>query len=244
VGPIFGLVLEKSSICANNRSGYTCFQFSGAKMNFLRKRLNRFFLQVFLIVTCLITFTSACRASVDTLEFGAVGLVNFSMARISFSNQTAAGYGGGTAFGGGIFASVPFLPAFRIESGLFYVPELYSTFSTVYMFNELQVPILVRFTPIPFLSVGAGGYVGLGIGNVSITSGTNASTSTTYQQQFLTQFDWGLVASVQLDLPLSPEWSILADARYQFGLQDMNSTVNSGTYTGGLMVLAGVKYSL
>jgi hypothetical protein len=181
---------------------------------------------------------------------GAVGL-NFANPSISNSVSTSSPTTNAT-FGGGALADVNFYGDFQAEIGLFYLPYSYSisvtggSTSTQTTYKFIHLPFLVRWSPIPILSVGAGGYFGFGTGTidsqVNLGNGTSTSTSSvTYQQQNFNTTDFGLIFSAAGDLPLGPIVSLFVDARYQLGLTDLNNDVNATFKMSAFMILAGVR---
>ncbi len=188
-----------------------------------------------LLLTC-------ARTRADGLKIAAVGTLNFSSPRInagsgSLSTSSSLGLG----FGG--LADFPLVPSWRLESGILYITDAFSQSTTSYNMNHFQIPVVVRYTLFPFLSVGAGGYYSFAVNGIAVG---NASTTNnvSYDSLNLSSSDYGAVFSAALDLTVGPSTTLLVDMRYVWGFKNL-SNVNGQTFRlGGFLFLAGLKFGL
>jgi hypothetical protein len=205
-------------------------------MNAFRRLLFTF------ILVGLLSATRATFAFTDTLELSAVGAVNFSTPGVSVNNSNVS-TSGRTVFGFGGLASFPMAPLFRLESGVLYLPTSYSASGTNVTFNTLHVPILVEFTLLPFLSFGAGPYIGFLVGGLSSTT-NNQTTTVSYDTANMSRFDFGLSANAALTLPIHPGMGILVDIRYLLGIKNLENTAGNSLKSSGFVILAGLTFSI
>jgi hypothetical protein len=185
--------------------------------------------------------------------FSVAGTVGFNFANPTVSTGTGTNSTTTNAtFGGGIIADLSFYEDFQIEAGALYLPYSYSnsiitgTTSTQYTYKFFHFPVLVRWSPLPILSIGAGGYLGFGTGTIDSQVNLGNGTSTTplsssYSTANFNSTDFGLVFSVAGDLPIGPLVSLFVDARYQLGLVDLNNDLTATFKMNAFMVLVGAR---
>jgi hypothetical protein len=89
-------------------------------------------------------------------------------------------------------------------------PALNSTYSF------LQVPVLLRLSLAPFLSLGVGGYYGNAVGSIH----TDGAGATAYQDAGLRRSDYGLVGSFRCLIRPGKTLSPFLEGRYSYGLSD------------------------
>ncbi len=110
-----------------------------------------------------------------------------------------------------------------------------------YTLNSLQIPLMLRFTPISFISFGAGGVYNMGQGSVGqdvndpngVTNLTNGSNS--YDAAQISKRDGALAADVQIRIPIAPFSHFMLGVQYQYGLTNVDT---SGTEDEKINVLA------
>lgn len=194
----------------------------------------------------LITLASAPSARAEMLSLSAVGALNVSSVSASNSAATTV-YSAGTGFGFGALASMPIMPAFSIELGALYVPRKFSSTSSLvttdFTLTQLEIPLVFRFTPLPLISFGLGGYLGLGLGNVHTAVGS-VKLDNSYEIAGISKTDLGLLASAAFRLPLAPTFGLLVDARYLMGLKNSSTVAPTETKFRDFQLLAGVNFSL
>lgn len=103
---------------------------------------------------------------------------------------------------------------------------------------------MLRFEPLSFISLGLGGYLGFGMGNVSVST-NNVPTDYSYEAYFLSNTDFGLAISGALQIPILPLTDILIDARFLLGLKNRDTTIgntNRSYNRSNLLILAGLRF--
>lgn len=174
----------------------------------------------------------------------AVGALNLSNPSIT-SNGAAVAHSGRSVFGLGVLGSFPILPLFRIETGVIYLPHSYSIGPVDTTFKNFHVPILVRIVPLPFISLGLGGYLGFATGSVSqYNESTKTTQEFTYETLNWGKTDFGLAMSVGLDLPVAPATSLLVDMRYLIGLSNLDKNATKTLKTSGWVAVVGLKFGI
>lgn len=96
----------------------------------------------------------------------------------------------------------------------------------------LDIPVMLRFTAAPILTIGVGGYTSFRMGDLTSTSGPVLTPN-------LRGFDYGLVGAVGLEMPFGPI-GLFTEVRYYFGVTDMDRGA-SNFYTRQFNVLGGLK---
>lgn len=160
------------------------------------------------------------------------------VASTTYSGKVGVGFGG--------FINFSLLPGFEVQTGAMYLKNPYSIASAPPLdvsYSVLHVPVMVRFTALPIVSIGAGPYFNFLMGNVSVTN-TVTGTTTEFTTAALNRSsnDMGIVVGAAADLPLAPMLKLVADVRYYFGLKDQDDSVVDSFKSGGIMFLAGVKF--
>jgi len=178
----------------------------------------------------------------DALKLAAVGTANFSGPRINTGTGPVTSSSTlGLGIGG--LASFPLVPDFRLETGLLYIKSVYSFSGTEFTLNHLQIPAVVRFDLLPFLSLGGGFYYSFGLGNVGTRVG-NVTTDVTYDAFNLSSSDLGAIVSAALDLTIGPASSLLVDVRYLYGLKNLTNLAGQTFRLSSFLFLVGVKFGL
>jgi hypothetical protein len=122
-----------------------------------------------------------------------------------------------------------------------------NTVSIKTSWTALQIPMLVRIHPLPFLAIGVGAAVNMGQGDLSYDqkdpgnlSGGTKTGSESFDAFGQMKNDWVGVASAEIDVPLAPMAHLILRADYQQGLTNVdnsgsfNEKLNTITYMGGL----------
>jgi hypothetical protein len=179
-------------------------------------------------------------------DLEAVGTLNLIFPAQTSLVTTASG-GSPMTVGFGVLANFDLSRAFALDIGGIYQPRayIYDGFQTVTL-TMLEIPAMIRFTPLPIVSFAAGAYFAYGLGTYSIqTNGAPTSQPASYSSTGNSQVDWGLAASVAAAIPLIPDLSLLFDLRYYFGLQNMlPSNGASSVFLRDFQLLAGLKLNI
>lgn len=165
-------------------------------------------------------------------------------AGVSYSSQAVPMFGA--------FIETSIVPLIGFELGAFYVPRKYkATVALVQTdvttsLTQLQIPALIRFHLIPFLSFAAGGYYAHSMGDIH-TEGKAfnipVTQDATYDAVFLSQNEFGILGSVRLEIPVLPLFSLMADLRYLRELKNLNTSATSTTIKfHGTQFLVGASF--
>lgn len=145
-------------------------------------------------------------------------------------------------YGGGVFVEANFNSIFGIETGAIFIKRQYDYsrggINLVQEVNRLHVPVLAKFWPTNFLSLGVGPYVGVKVGSVTNSveiGGVTGSTSTNADDEV----EFGLDGTVALNMSIDDKTGIFIEGRYSQPF-DEKSDVDYDSVTG----LVGVKIAL
>ena len=142
--------------------------------------------------------------------------------------------GGKASLGFGVTYSATDNPIINIEFGAFYIPRKISTGIVNEMsLNSIETPLLLRFTLLPLISVGAGVYYAYALNSPSATDAFQYS-----------RHDLGFVFTARLDLPVLPGFGVVGDLRYLNGLRDLDNDAFNTFYFRDIQLLAGVRFDL
>lgn len=207
-------------------------------------------LQVLLAV-----FAFSSPAFAGNIFIGALGGLNRAQLALS-PMPSGVTLSSGNNFAGGLALGIPLVPMFGIEMDGIYAREtvtmkqsLSAGTATVaadmsLTMSHIQIPVMVRFSPIDLFSIGAGVFGAMGMGDVTqsadvsvtIDGTTSAATHTekteTYAAAKLSTVNFGAVGSATLMFPVAPMISVGVDARYLLGLNNLST---SGTTTSSFL---------
>lgn len=224
----------------------------------------RRFLSIALAATSV--FISSKALAFDVVLTGGVALDLPSYRGFGTTNTTltASKVTPGIGFTGGMFFWLPFARVFRFETGASLLNRSYDVtldgtqlsqaFNQSYTehFKMLHVPFLVRLGPPRWFSLGFGGYFARGLGDVKTTNNrttignvpsTTPDTNNSYETEFYKRNDWGLEASLAIEIPMTKSFGILTDARYLYSLTDIGSTsAGAKIEFRDLLLLVGARF--
>lgn len=160
-----------------------------------------------------------------------VGAVNSSKVDVDVGGVSATGLSSKTGFGGGALLEFSAAPMLGIELGALYVLKKYGdSVGTELTYPYFQVPLVFRLHLGRYVSVGAGGYYAMGVGDVkSKLSGSTVELSSSYDAAGFKKSDYGVTGSFALHLPLGMMTSLLIDGRYNYGLANVLKTAPANT---------------
>jgi hypothetical protein len=151
----------------------------------------------------------------------------------------------GLAFG--TLAGFEINELFEIETGLIFAlkqPEetLPGSASQTAALRAFELPVLGRYNPIPWISLGAGLYYTEGFDPVNTSVSTFASGEPGYADTNTSKVDYGVIGSVQFRQVLSYEFRALLDVRYLYGLNNVDQQSVSGPrYFRDLQLVLGIS---
>lgn len=115
--------------------------------------------------------------------------------------------------------------------------------------NSIQIPLLIRLTPLPYISIGAGAAYNMPQGSVSedITDpakidGGTTSKSQSYDDASIQKGDFAAVGDFQIRVPLGPGAHLTLDGQYQKGLTDMNTSGKATDKMDLVLFMAGLGF--
>lgn len=187
------------------------------------------------ILAVLLSFVSTTAFAV---ELGFMGGMNYSGAS---TNTTSTTIENKASFAAGVLASEHFIesmPELSIEGGLFYASRAWEFSGIDVGAGYLEVPVTAQYWFIPQLSAGAGGYFGYGMGDVSVGTATASFTDSSMKRA-----DYGLLGNLAFKQSIAENMSLLASARYMFGLANMSDVASVTNNYRNMQFMAGVGYT-
>lgn len=185
-------------------------------------------------------------ASLFAFDITAVGVLDICSPTVSDTTGAAVSTDKKIGIGFGALVSVYSTTAFTLEAGLISLSRQYalsaSPAETIGL-KMLEVPILLRFDLLPIVSVSAGAYLALGMGDISKSNPTS-STTETYNANSLGKTDYGLQASASLTLPILPTMKFLIDLRYLYGIANLDTRAGASFKFSDIQLLGGIRISI
>ncbi len=183
----------------------------------------------------------------SAFELGVVGVLGYTTYAPSPADPTST-YSANSGLGYGVLVDFPWVPRLlAVEGGLFYVPRSIHSVTSLgpadTTFNSLQIPVLVRFTGLPLVSFGAGGYFAGGLVNTSVSMNGWANPFD-FSVVGLSQVDFGVLGSAALSLELLPGFNLYLDARYLLGLTNASTLPGVTAHFEELQLLSGIKLGI
>jgi hypothetical protein len=193
---------------------------------------------VTLVLTGMILASSA-----QAVELNVVG--GLTMASPS-ANSTGVVYTSSSALTFGALLDFGFIPGFAIETGLLSVGEKFKEttlgIDTNVKTRAWEVPVLLEFTALPLLNVGAGVYFQKYNGTFDTDTNGVTTTGNSWTGANLKQNDFGAKINARLMLPIAPLTHFLVDASYKLGLSNLSTTSGSSFKTREFAALVGVGF--
>jgi hypothetical protein len=173
----------------------------------------------------------------------ATGLGVYGIAGLTGSSATPPGpilppaYHGRWNLGFGGFVRGDMVPGFELEIGASFLKRTYRLNDVGNMdFQTLEIPVMVRVTGIPILTLGAGTYGAFKVGDRNVEPAAAGLAPT------LKGFDFGLVGALGVEFPFGPA-GVFAELRYLFGLSDLDDGAYS-LQTRNFQGIAGVRIGI
>jgi len=186
---------------------------------------------VFSIVA--LTFCSTAYSQGLSLGVVGVGSVQNPSFQSSGSQNTVKGKYG---LGAGITSELVFVNGVAIEADLIFLNHKFSrdtaeffgtTVSSTFTSNYVQIPVLLRFRPVPLVNLGLGAYYSRVVSSWSVSAASFENRTVDYGKD-----DFGFVTAVGTFIPASEILTLVADLRYTRSLS--NSATSSATSTDSL----------
>ena len=155
---------------------------------------------------------------------------------------------GSTSFGGGLAAEGVIGDALGLEVGALYLNHEFKR-DTANFFNTtiastvhsgyLQIPVLLRYHPIPFVNLGVGGYYSRVLSGWNVSASGFGDVGANYDKN-----DFGLVAAVGTIVPLGDNFALTGDVRYARSLTDSARQTNDALKFSDFQALVGVRFGI
>ncbi|NCN40287.1 PorT family protein [bacterium] len=203
------------------------------------KLLNRSFLALCLIVG--FGYSQQSQALLSTSLKGGIGLNK--MSSTDSGGNSIAGSSFGIGYQGGLGLEFSLGVASVAADVLFAQRGSFNTLTTS-KWKTILVPVQAKFSLIPLLSLGLGGYFSTALGDISTESNLGVSTgTTTFAAANLSKSDFGAVASVGISLPLGVT-TLSVEGRYLYGMKNLqtNATGDASTKMSAFDMLVGVTF--
>ena len=144
-------------------------------------------------------------------------------------------------FGGGIGVEAMLGKMVSLEAGGAFIQRKSEIAGTTTTFNFIEVPVLFRLWFGNIVNVGLGGYVGMGIGDISQSAG-GVSGTTTYALAGLKTLDYGALGSVGFDIPMGSSAGIFVEGRYAYGLANASDVAGVTGKFNDMRAVAGFRF--
>lgn len=176
------------------------------------------------------------------------GLVNETRPKVSSSNTD--NYSPNNGLGVGLSLNATLTPALGLEVGANYLQRKYKRnlllFSREFTEEAFQVPVLMRGYFLSVFSIGVGGYYNYYQGNVKydvVSNGSASASVSSSRTGYRSTSDYGVMAALGVDIPLSPISGLMVDTRYLFGLH--NNAINGAALKfDEWQLLVGLRFGL
>lgn len=181
----------------------------------------------------------SAQASLSLIGGGTMVKTIVTTSGVSRSNDAKLGIGGGLFYEARLGRTV------GLELGALYVKRKWGTDTASAYVTMIEAPIVFRFWFGKAFSLGIGGYMSYGMGDIISETSTGTTTTTSYEAAGYKKMDYGIVASMGTHLPLSNSVGLVFDGRYVYGLANGNDTATSSTITlqySGIELFAGLRF--
>lgn len=164
------------------------------------------------------------------------------------TNNVANGFGQQLGLGGGLLLDQELNNYFSLQLGGILVSRSFSNqlggSSTIDQLQYIQVPLELKLWAARWLSLNAGAYYAFGVGNVSMTSGSN-TTTTSFANYGLKSQDYGWLAGLSLSIPFSSRVTFYVEPQYVSSLD--NALASPATNASNFMfrdvqLLLGLRF--
>jgi hypothetical protein len=149
--------------------------------------------------------------------------------------------------GGGAQVEFGLGPMAGLEIGAVYLGRKTGDSTANLTFNYVQIPVQLRYWVGKYLTLGAGGYYALPVGDIKAGgSSLPGGGSIPYATAGFKKNDYGLLGSVGFNAPVGPTAAVFAEGRYALGLDDQNATAIAGTTTKwqDIQILVGLRFGM
>lgn len=168
---------------------------------------------------------SSAQAETSNATLSIVGEANYATLR-GYEDADNVDAKSDFSFGGGALVGLPMGPAGQLELGGIYSTRNFDLTGVgspdAFKYKQFELSALFRVIAADVLSVGAGGFYGW------------SSSSDLLD-------DYGLVGAVGIVVPMSDQFGLRLDARYNLGLRDLTQDLPGSPKSSVFQLLAGVQ---
>ena len=186
-----------------------------------------------LIALAIIVSSFAALPTANAAGIGVYGVAGLS----GTASTPPPTYGGKFNAGFGAFVRGDMIPGLDLEIGATLLKRTYNLNDlATFDYQTLELPIMLRVTAIPILTVGGGIYGAFKLGSQTTDPAVAAVAPT------VKGFDFGLVGALGVEFPFGPA-GVFAELRYLFGLTNMDD--GGGSFqTRNMQGIAGVRIGI
>ncbi len=207
--------------------------------------------QLFIFLTILgASFTTARAAEGKSSQIKLLGLYNMAMVKNDPADSSLV-YTNQGGIGGGASLELGLGQRFTFEIGAFYTPYLFKVVvanlesDITSRWNMIHIPALFRLNIGSVVSLGVGGYYGLGIGKAH-TEGTLVGVAFTDDSDLSDnqKSDYGALGSLEIKFRLGSHINLVFEGRYLMGMKNVSSSTTSTQKISHVQGLAGLGITL
>ena len=197
-----------------------------------------------LLLIAVISVTSIGMCYSGPISYGLKGGINFS--NLGGSDWDVNSYYK-TSFHGGLFLDISLLGLVGVETGAYYSRKGYVDITHIeegvilqesdYTYNYIDIPVLLRIKPIPFVSLFAGPQASFFLNQSNVIIDADGNESTDNMEYDFNAFDFSVVVGTHTNLP----FGVFITASFDIGLLPIYAD-NSKIYNRVIKVSMGYKF--
>ncbi len=147
----------------------------------------------------------------------------------------------------GGFVEFQMFKGLSLETGILYgargFNQIYSDATSTLTLNSIQIPLLLRARFAKQISVGMGPYFSHAVGSYhSTTDGLTEDIPFSFST--FGADDYGMIASLRFQIGLAFSTSLILDARYVLGLQNISHYEGVSVYLRDVQALGGIRFGI
>jgi outer membrane protein W len=144
-------------------------------------------------------------------------------------------------YGGGLLAEFRLSPRVGMELGGLYLMRNFHSNGALLTSTVVQAPLLFRYWFGRVVSMGLGGYYSTAIGDNVKSKVDGTTTDVAYSSLGFKKTDYGAVGSLGFSFRLSNSAAFLIDARYTYGLADIDTNTEKDRYQDAHLLI-GLRF--
>lgn len=201
-----------------------------------------------LVVALLGLFTLGFSAShAEAFELSLVGAGDLAKPAIDY-NGSSESVTSKLTLGGGVLVGFGLNMVTELEFGVLHMGRDYTypvaSGTGEDSYSRYEIPVILRLYLFKYVTVGAGGYYAVPIGQSTYTQtptgGSGTSTSSTANSNF--KNDFGAVGSASIKIPINVATDLVLDGRYLYGLVNTTKTAGETFKSRDVEILLGFAF--